>query len=329
MDVVLNTFGTCLTKDNDCFMVLHKDGKQRIPPADIRSISIGKGAQISSDAVLLAIENEIEVLFTDNSGKPSGRIWSNKYGSISTIRKGQLDFVRSVAAVKWIKEIIRHKIENQQALLWTFVASTPEHNMIVEHTTRRMEKYRTKVDELQAETVADIAAGLRGYEGVVSKIYFERMNTFLPEEYRFATRSQHPATDMVNCLLNYGYGILYGKIEGALIRAGIDPYIGVLHRDEYNRPVLVYDVIERYRIWVDYVVYMLVIQRVIGEEYYSVKEDGSYWLEGLGRRVLIQSLNDYLAEIIPLKGLERSRQTHIDLYCQSLAQEFKFESSRI
>jgi CRISPR-associated protein Cas1 len=323
MDLVLNTFGACLTKDNEAFMVINKDGKQRIPPVGLRSIQIAKGAQISSDAVLLAIEHEIDVLFVDNTGKPAGRIWSNKYGSISTIRKGQLEFVRSADAAKWIKEIIRSKIENQQALLWTFAASMLEMNKFIEHTAMRMEKYRTKISELQGETVSDIAAQLRGYEGIVSKMYFEQMNAFLPEEYRFAVRSQHPATDVVNALLNYGYGMLYGKIEGALIRAGIDPYIGVLHRDEYNRPVLVYDVIERYRIWVDYVVYMLVIQRVIGEEYYSVKSDGSYWLEGLGRRVLIQSLNDYLAEIISIKGLERSRQTHIDLFCQALAQEFK------
>lgn len=323
MDLILNTFGTSLTMDNEAFMILHKDGKQRILPADVRSIQIGRGTQISSDAILLAIKNEVEILFVDNTGKPAGRIWSSRYGSISTIRKGQLDFVRSQKAVKWIKEIIQNKIENQQALLWTFAASLPELNSHIERAAMRMEKYREKVKAVQGESVADIAPQLRGWEGMVSRIYFEQMNSFLPEEYRFEQRSQHPATDIVNALLNYGYGILYGKIEGALIRAGIDPYIGVLHRDEYNRPVLVYDVIEKYRIWVDYVVYMLAARHVIGEECYSVKTDGSYWLEGLGKRILIQSLNDYLSEVISVKTLERSRLTHIDLYCQNLAQQFK------
>ena len=50
--------------------------------------------------------------------------------------------------------------------------------------------------------------------------------------------------DVANALLNYGYGLLYGKVESGLIKAGIDPYICVLHRDEYNRPVLVYNIIE-------------------------------------------------------------------------------------
>ena len=323
MELVLNTFGTCLTKDNDCFMVLHKDGKQRIPPADLCSILISRGAQISSDAVLLAIENEIEVLFVDNAGKPSGRVWSNRYGSISTIRKGQLEFSQSGKAVKWITEIVAAKIENQQALLWTFAASQPEMNDIVEKTALRLENYRKKILALQGDNVSDIASQLRGWEGLVSRLYFERMNAFLPERYRFDERSQHPAMDVVNALLNYGYGMLYGKIEGSLIIAGIDPYIGILHRDEHRRPALVYDVIEKYRIWVDYVVWMLARQHIIGDEYFSVKSDGSHWLEGLGRRIIIQSLNDYLSEVIAIGGVERARSTHIDLFTQNLAQKFK------
>ena len=325
MDLVLNTFGSCLTKDNDCFMVLHKDGKQRIPPADIRSIFISRGAQISSDAVLLAIENEIEIMFMDKSGSPLGRIWSNRYGSISTIRKGQLEFTNGKNAVTWITGIVAAKIENQQALLWTFVASQPEMKDMVEKAVLRLENYRKKVKALQGEHVSDIAAQLRGWEGIVSKIYFYQMNAFLPERYRFEARTQHPAMDVVNAMLNYGYGVLYSKIEGSLIRAGIDPYIGILHRDEYRRPVLVYDVIEKYRIWVDYVVWMLAKQNIIGDEYYSIKSDGSHWLEGLGRRIVIQSLNDYLSEVIAIGGVERARMTHIDLFTQSLAQRFKNE----
>jgi CRISPR-associated protein Cas1 len=70
MDLVLNTFGTCLTKDNDVFMGLKQEGKQRIPPVDVRSILVSRGAQISSDAVLLAIEHEIDLLLTLTLGHP-------------------------------------------------------------------------------------------------------------------------------------------------------------------------------------------------------------------------------------------------------------------
>lgn len=323
MELILNTFGTSLSRDNEAFQIIHKDGKQRIPAQGVKSIQISRGAQITSDAVLLAIENEIEVLFMDKSGNPIGRIWSPKYGSVSTIRKGQLNFTFSHDAVDWIKGVIRQKIENQQALLLMMYTDDEVVKRKVQKAIQRLEDYRNKIKGLDGEIVSDIAAALRGWEGVATNIYFEALNLFIPEAYRFAQRSQHPAMDVVNAMLNYGYGLLYAKIEGSLIKTGIDPYIGVMHRDDYNRPVLVYDIIELYRVWVDYIVIALVAQNVITDEYYSVRSDGSYWLEALGRRVLIQSFNDYFDEVITQNGISRSRGHQIFLYAQDLAQKFK------
>lgn len=324
MELVLNTFGTSLSRENDGFVITNSDGTQRIPVAGIRSIQISRGAQISSDAVMLAIENEIEVVFMDRAGTVIGRIWSPKYGSVSTIRKGQLAFSFGKDAVEWIKGVILKKIGNQQAILLMMNADGDQRlRNIVDKTINRLEDYRVKIGALQGDIVADISATLRGWEGVSSKIYFDAVNEFLPVCYRFDKRTQHPAMDPANAMLNYGYGLLYGKIEGALIKAGIDPYVGVMHRDDYNRPVLVYDVIEVFRVWVDYVVFSLLCQKVVTDEHYSFQSDGSCWLEPLGRRVLIQSLNDYLDEVVDDRGVQRSRMTRIMLYAQSLAQTFK------
>lgn len=327
MELILNTFGVSLNRDNEGFVINTSDGKQRIPAVGIDSIQISRGAQITSDAVMLAIEREIEVLFMDRTGKPVGRIWSPKYGSISTIRKGQLSFVYSHNAVDWIKEVLLKKIENQQALMLLF-NTTDNPEVPTDKNIARLEDYRNKIRALDGDIVNDIAPMLRGWEGQASRIYFSTINAFLPEQFRFNVRTQHPALDVTNAFLNYGYGILYGRIEGALIKAGVDPYIGVLHRDDYNRPVLVYDVIEMYRIWIDYVVYTLLAQNVITEEFYSIRDDGSYWLEPLGRRVLIQSFNDYMEEVITVKGLTRSRLTILSLYAQSLAQQFKMQNKK-
>ena len=318
MELVLNTFGTSLIKENNHFVVVHKDGRQVISPSALKTISIGKGAKISSDAALLAIENEIDVLFVENSGNPVGRIWSIKYGSISTIRRKQLDFTFSSEAVIWIKEIISAKIDNQVAIL----LSMDLDNNLRDKAVSRMNEYKRKIAGLSGDIVSDIAPGLRGWEGAASKIYFDCISVSIPEELHFEGRSQHPAMDAFNCLLNYGYGILYGKIEGALIKAGIDPYVGVFHRDDYNRPVLAFDVIELYRVWIDYVVINLANQRIVSKEFFSVKEDGSYWLEALGKRILIQSVNDYFDEIVKIGSLERSRANHINVYAQKLATIF-------
>lgn len=188
MDLVLNTFGVSLSRDNEGFVVLSKEGKQRIPVGGITSIQISKGTQITSDAVLLAIEKEIEVLFMDRSGYPLGRVWSSKYGSISTIRKCQLNFAFSKDAVVWIKDVLSRKMENQQALLLMMCADLPNLECRVKNAIGRIENFREKVADIKGEVVSDIAPFLRGWEGMSSKIYFDTLNLFFPEEYHFNGR---------------------------------------------------------------------------------------------------------------------------------------------
>lgn len=320
MHLVLNTFGSSLQKENDIFVIYHNEESKRIAPSKIRSISISRGARISSDAALLALEHEIDVLFIDKIGKPAGRLWSVKYGSISTIRKQQLNFSRSPQAVGWIKEIIKQKIDNQTALLLSLHNEDPQFSAKIESTCNKLEDYKTKINQLQAPFINDIAATLRGWEGAAAKNYFAIIAQALPQSYKFETRTAHPARDVFNMLLNYAYGMLYGKVEGALIRAGIDPYLGVFHRDEYNRPVFVYDIIEKYRVWADYVVVSLCMQEIIDRDCYSIR-DGAHWLESMGKRILIQSVNDYLDEVVNFDGNDRSRSNHIELYAQKLANQ--------
>ena len=319
MELVLNTFGTSLVKENGNLLVIHKDGKQVIPMNKLKTILISKGAKLSSDAALLAIENEIEILFVDNSGKPQGRLWSVKYGSVSTIRRKQLDFTLSSHAVEWIKEILVQKLDNQAALLFSLVPIDWEFQSSLDKALNKINDYKIKIKSAKANVISEIAPSLRGWEGAASRLYFGIINMMMPSNYQFEGRTQHPATDVFNCVLNYGYGILYGKVEGALIKAGLDPYVGVMHREDYNRPVMVFDVIELYRVWIDYVVIKLIQQEVINADCYIIKEDDSYWLEGLGKRILIQSVNDYFDEVVIMGGVNRSRANQIGLFAQKLA----------
>lgn len=323
MHLILNSFGTSLQAQNGQFVVYSGEGKDTINPATVKSISISKGAKISSNAVMLAIEHEIDLMFIDSSGRPKGRVWSIEYGSIATIRKHQLAFTYSAAAVEWIKQLLRYKMDTQMALLLSFSGSAGEKaQRIIQKAINALEDHKQKIGVQQGAIVADIAPSLRGWEGAASRRYFEALNELLPEHYKFQKRSKHPAFDPFNALLNYGYGMLYGKVEGALIKAGIDPYVGVMHRDDYNRPVLVFDMIERYRVWVDYVVMHLCLQDVFSEDCF-VTNNGAVWLEGLGKRILIQGVNDYLAEVISLKGQNRSRVVHLQNDAHQLATFFK------
>lgn len=322
MHLVLNSFGASLRKEDMLFAVTTAEGKQLLHPRDVNSITISKSARISSDAVLLAIEHEIDVIFVDTMGNPQGRVWSIQYGSISDIRRAQIDFLYSKRVIPWVTSLISEKINNQAALLMALPnPETDRDQRLVRNAINAMEDYLSKVRQAEGESISDLAPSLRGWEGAASKRYFGVLPLFLPEEYQFGKRSTHPAEDPFNSLLNYGYGILYGKIEGVLIKAGIDPYTGIFHRDDYNRPALVFDVIEKYRIWIDYIVIHLCRQKAFHPECFIEKEGGIF-LEGLGKRILIQSVNDYLAEVVSIEGLTRSRAEHLQRYAHRLATLF-------
>ena len=70
MEIVLNTFGVSLNRDNEAFVITTQEGRQRMPAEGIKSIQISRGALISSDAVMLAVEHEIDVMFMDRKAAP-------------------------------------------------------------------------------------------------------------------------------------------------------------------------------------------------------------------------------------------------------------------
>lgn len=325
MHLVINTYGATLQKENELFVITTPEGKQSFPPDVVKSISISKAARITSDAIILAIKHQVEVLFVNDLGNPEGRVWSVQYGSISNIRKAQVNFLYSKAALDWVKELIYHKMDNQVALL---LSLQPEKDVlplynIFKSAINSIEDYKNKIREVQGEVIPDVAPSIRGWEGAAGKRYFQAIAKLMPEAYAFESRERRPAGDPFNSLLNYAYGILYGKIEGALIKAGIDPYVGIFHRDDYNRPALVFDMIEKYRTWMDYVVIQLCLGEAFPlESFEKSTTDGGLLLGPLAKRILIQSVNDYLGEIIPLGGKPLSRISHMEEDMHRLARYF-------
>lgn len=293
---------------------------QRVPLRQIETVFVHRATLLSAELAFAAVEHDIDVQFVDRRGKPEARLWSSRFGSISVIRKKQTAFAQSDAALVWVRQLLAEKCEHQAALLLSLPGPTEE--QMTSEAAVKVSDYRRRILETPGERLPDTAPQLRALEAAASKVYFQTLSALMPPQYRFAQRSQHPATDMFNCLLNYAYGILYGKVEHALIRAGVDPFIGIFHRDEYNRPVFVYDVIEKFRHWADFVVCRLCRQEVIFIEFFDV-EQGAFWLNTYGKRILIQAFADYMDEVISLQKMERTRSTHIDLAAQGLATFFK------
>jgi CRISP-associated protein Cas1 len=324
MQVYLNKKG-CTLKVRDGHLIvrtMEEEAEQRIPMGKIQTLFINRATRLTSDLAFVAAELDIDVIFTDRNGQPVARLWSNRFGSIATIRKQQLAFSQSPACLNWVQETLGEKLEGQMALLLMFSGKDQRLEELITTACRKIDEQAARIRQVDGLTLTEVAGQLRAWEAHASKVYWACISSFLPPQYAFQGRSRQPASDMFNALLNYAYGILYSLVETALIKAGIDPFIGLFHRDEHNRPVLVYDVIERFRPWADYVVISLCRQQVIFVEFFDI-EEGGFWLNEQGKRILIQAFHDYFEEITRFGNLDRSRSTHVELYAFALASKFK------
>ncbi|MBI6120093.1 type II CRISPR-associated endonuclease Cas1 [Salegentibacter maritimus] len=90
------------------------------------------------------------------------------------------------------------------------------------------------------------------HEAIAAAFYWQ--NLFELEGF---TRYRHG--DPPNNLLNYGYAILRAVTARALISSGLLPGVGIFHHNKYNAFALADDIMEPYRIYVDDLVYDIVL----------------------------------------------------------------------
>lgn len=328
MIIVLNSYGGSLSRSNSNFLVCNEEKSQIVPVYGVSAIHVWRSNRISTDAIMLALDNDIDIVFMDKKGDVKGRVWNCKFGSIATIRKGQLYFESSPEGVAWIKNSLKEKIEGQLRILNSYeteLADTSETKKLkqIEWTKNKMKESIRQIMTLKGCKVTQIATSLRGLEGMASRVYFQALASLTPKELKFRKRQQRPAKDIVNAMLNYGYAILYNRVDNALVKAGIDPAVGLLHVDKYNHPVFTYDVIEPYRFWIDKVVFQMVIGGEVKTTMCEPSEDGTgIWLNDELRKLLSIRITDSLStEDAGNHGW--SKENTIQMDTQRLAQTFK------
>jgi len=295
MELYLNTYGTYLHKRGSMFEVKIGEEKKSISAARVSSIVISNAAQITTDAIQLALEYNIDILFLDQYGDPYGRIWFPRMGSSTFIRRRLLEIYANDAGLNYVKTWVGKKLENQAEFLEELLEKRPGVKDSLSGEIAKIGLLHNQLQDVSGSLNANMGR-IMGLEGNSARIYFSLISLLLPDKYRYRGRSSRPAKDVFNACLNYGYGILYGKVERALVIAGLDPYIGLLHTDNYNKKSLVYDFIEPYRILVEKPVFYLFSRRKINEAHYDEINQG-VTLNDEGKKILVPQLMEYFDKI--------------------------------
>lgn len=311
MQLVINTYGTYVHIKDELFEVtLTKDGtkqKHHFASQKVTSILLSKGAAISTDAIILAMKNNIDILVFEYDGMPIGRFWHSKPGSTSRIRKQQLEASLNKTGVVWIKKWLAGKLENQVAFLKRLKNHRPSGSELIQEKIDSISALKIKIDKLEGDKIEQVDGTFRGWEGSAGRIYFQTLSKLLTEKYRFDGRNFRPATDPFNAFLNYAYGVLYSRVEKVLVVGGLDPYVGFMHRDDYNMKSMVFDFIEPYRIYADEVVFKLFSAKKVNDSHTSKITNGIS-LNTDGKNLLMQALMKFLDEDkIRYKGRNQTR----------------------
>ncbi|MFN8353246.1 MAG: CRISPR-associated endonuclease Cas1 [Spirosomataceae bacterium] len=300
MQLHINSYGTYVHIKDDMFEIRKKNEKGEVEKKQysaqkVTQIVMTTGSALSTDAIKLAMEHNVDIVFVEQSGDPIGRVWHSKLGSTTKIRKAQLEASLGSVGVRWTKEWLMAKLDNQLNFIKDLKKHRPQHADFLNDKIARIEALSVSISTLQATKVSDIADTLRGLEGTAGRLYFETLSYVLPKEYQFAGRSMRPAQDLFNAFLNYAYGILYARIEKTLIIAGIDPYVGFLHRDDYNQLSMVFDYIEPYRTFADEVVFRLFSAKRVNKSHVDALANGVS-LNKEGKAMLVEAFNKFMED---------------------------------
>jgi CRISPR-associated protein Cas1 len=101
-----------------------------------------------------------------------------------------------------------------------------------------------------------------------------------------------PAAAHVNAMLNYGYGVLKGTIQGEIIAAGLNPGIGVMHSGSENKAPLVYDLVEPMRPVIDRTVWKFALSNTFTPGDFTINRSGGC------------QVNPQMAKVVGRKAIE-------------------------
>lgn len=317
MQLVINSRGSYLRKKNNCFLVKNEDKIFEVSVKKVDNILITTSAYLSTDAVKFAVDNNIDIIFLDHFGNPYGRVWHSKLGSTTLIRRKQLESSTGEKGLNLAKEWVICKIENHVDFLKNLANSRSNKEKVINECIVSLEKKMFMLQKMEG-SLEEKRNSIMAIEGIAGKEYFEVLSHIIPERFKFNGRSRNPAKDEFNCLLNYGYGVLYSMVEKGCILAGLDPYLGFIHTDNYNKKSLVFDLIEMFRILVDKTVIYLFSKRKVKKEYFDQIKNGLS-LNQEGKVVLISELNETLEKKVRYRGRNIKNRNTIQFECHRIA----------
>ena len=113
-------------------------------------------------------------------------------------------------------------------------------------------------------------------EGEAAQRYFDSFDSLIlqqKEDFSFQGRNRRPPLDFVNVMLSFTYSLLANDCAAALTAAGLDPYVGFLHRPRPGRKSLALDLMEELRtVFADRFVISCINSKILSAKHFEKQE---------------------------------------------------------
>lgn len=280
-------------RDGLSLVVTTDSGSKKVPIGQVETVVLYGSAQITSQAIGMCVYENVGVQWVTAGGRvlgavsPPGRV-RQRIRQFEALRQPEV-------CLRLARQTVSAKIHFQLQYLLRATRGDAERRAAVQPNIDAVKRVAQGCDR------ADTIGTLLGIEGTAAKHYFASMNHLLadrvPESLRLEGRTKHPPRDRLNCLLSFGYGLIFALVQRTILAVGLEPALGYFHQPRTAAPPLVLDVMELFRTLLWEIPLIGSLNRGQWDEGsdFDVRP-GHVWLSDEGRRKAITLFEQRLAE---------------------------------
>lgn len=297
----VTTPGTSLHLDGDAVRIVHPDrpGRHLLPLVRLDHVVAWNGVTLTDDLLYRCAADGRSITWVTRNGRFLARVGGPQGGNPALRLAQYRAHDQPEHRLNLAKRFVAGKLHNYRQLVLR--AARDQKGQRQAGLRHVAERHALALSELrEAGSLTEVL----GIEGRAAREYFQALGLLSP--HATPGRVRRPATDLVNCLLSFGYGMLRVSVHGALEHVGLDPYIGYLHGVRPNKPSLALDLMEELRpLLVDRLVMTVVNRGQLNGSHVTTIPGGSVELTETGRRIFLEEWSKSREREWPHAGLRR------------------------
>ena len=200
-----------------------------------RILLLNKQSSLSAYLIYECAKRKIDIDFIDHDLPYAMLTYPQHVSPVLHLEQLKTSF--SPRGLGYAREIVHTKAKNQINLIKYL--NRRRHSTMLEDRIKKMQTLYGRIKKAKEKKV------LMGIEGSISVQYWSAFGEVLGIDG--FVRTHRNSKDEVNQALNYGYAILYNRVQSALVHEGLNLHYPLYHAMQKNKPTLVYDMVEEFR----------------------------------------------------------------------------------